>query len=95
MPWRHILVGNMPVPDGHDDKPMLIGDFVPVARLSLGSWPQRRGVHADDEGRWLRRIVAPRDIEQVFPLLARGNDGAAGVIWGVARYQGGLRLVLA
>src|SRR2546426_1028715 len=63
-----------------DDEPVLIGQPVPLAQVHLLGGPSRRAVHADDERRRLGEIVALGDVEQVFPLLARGDDGTVGTV---------------
>jgi hypothetical protein len=84
--WQHIGPTAQIRSRGVDDnEPVLIGHLVPLTYFHLSVRPQRSGVHADDEGRWLGAIVAPWDIEQVLPLLARGDDGAVGSIRGVGR----------
>ncbi len=85
------------VPDlGHiasrrvDDKePLLIGQRVPPAQVPLLGRPPCRGVQADDERRRLGAVVALGDVEQVLPLLARGNDCAVRPIEHVDRRHNG------
>ena len=68
-----------------DNEPLVLGQLVPLAQVHLLGRPSRCAVHADDEWRRLRAVVAPRDVEQVLPLLARGDDGAVVPIANVER----------
>src|SRR5207248_5299969 len=57
-----------------DDAALAVGQTVPFAQFHLLRWPSAGAVHADDERRRLRAVVAARNIEQVLPRLARGDD---------------------
>src|SRR5204863_5993115 len=55
-----------------DYESRIIRHRVPPTYVSLCCAPQSRAVHADDERRWLRTVVAPRHIEQIFPFFPLG-----------------------
>jgi hypothetical protein len=70
-----------------DDEPLLVGQAVPAAQVPLLDRPSPGTVQADDERRRSRRVVGARDMEEVHPLLARGDDHAVGPIPDLERHR--------
>lgn|GEM_PF-4542388 len=60
----------------HNDEPFGVSKPVPTGHVHLLHRPSARAVHADDERRRFRAVVAGRNVELVLPSLPGRNDRA-------------------